>query len=41
MKAFLNSILALVVITAVSAVALRFAHMSSSEVYQAHDNVRL
>ena len=41
MKAFLNSLVALVVITAVSAIVLRFVPMASNEVYQARDNVRL
>ena len=41
MKAFAMSLLALVIITAVAATALRFVPMSSSDVYQEKPNVRL
>lgn len=41
MKAFIFSLLALVAITAISAAALNFVPMSSSDVFSEKPNVRL
>ncbi len=41
MKAFLLSLAALVAITVVAAASLKLVPMSSSDVYSAHNNVRL
>lgn len=41
MKAFVLSLVALVGITVVAALALKLVPMSSSEVYSEHSNVRL
>ena len=41
MKAFVLSLVALVGITVVAALALNLVPMSSSEVYSEHSNVRL
>lgn len=41
MKAFILSLIALVVITAVAAGTLRFVPMSSSDVFSERSNVRL
>lgn len=41
MKAFISSLVALVVITAIAAAALRLVPMSSSDVFSERPNVRL
>ncbi|HZT49862.1 MAG TPA: hypothetical protein VFA64_17955 [Hyphomicrobiaceae bacterium] len=41
MRAFILSLVALVVITAAAAVALRYVPMSASDVYSDRPNVRL
>jgi hypothetical protein len=41
MRAFILSLIALAAITAISATALRFVPMSSSDVYSEKPNVRL
>ena len=41
MRAFILSLIALAAITAISAVALRYVPMSSSDVYSEKPNVRL
>lgn len=41
MRAFLMSLVALVIIAVVAGVALRYVPMSSQDVYTEHNNVRL